>query len=380
MKKTLLVTIDYPPTTGGVANYWSNLAAHMPADSFCVLAPDDENSVRFDKRQDYLIYRRCLFTCKKWRWPKWLPIFMHTKNIIKKENIEKIVVTHVLPVGTVALLMRLLFKVPYVVSMHGLDISYACVSLRKRLLSKLVIRFSDRVIVNSQYTKNLMLKNLCDKCESKTEIIYPCPNIVYKEIADQDLALFKKEHRLEGKKILLTVARLVRRKGQDMVIKSLAKVKESIPNVVYLVVGRGKESQRLKTMVEERNLSEQVLFFDDIENKELPFFYHLADAFIMPSRRLDDGDIEGFGLVYLEANLYHKPAIAGNAGGAPEAVIHNQTGLVVDPEDESSIAAAVIELLSDKEKSRWFGQKGKDRVEQQFCWDKQATKLEKLLS
>ena len=379
MKKSLLITIDYPPTTGGVANYWSNLAANMPAESFCVLAPDDENSVRFDKRQDYLIYRRCLFTCKKWRWPKWLPIFMHTKNIIKRENIEKIVVTHILPVGTVALLMKLLYKIPYVVSMHGLDVSYATVSLRKRLLSKLILRFSDTIIVNSNYTKNLMLKNLCDKCESKTKIIYPCPNVSYQELADQDLNLFKKDNKLEDKKVLLTVARLVRRKGQDMVIKSLAKIKESIPNVVYLIVGRGKEDVRLKKMVDELGLREQVMFFDDIKNKELPFFYHVTDAFIMPSRKLDDGDIEGFGIVYLEANLYTLPAIAGNVGGAPEAVIHNQTGLVVDPEDGNNIAKAVIELLSDKEKSNWFGQKGKERVSEEFCWDKQADKLKELL-
>jgi phosphatidyl-myo-inositol dimannoside synthase len=379
MKKTLLITLDYPPIRGGVASYWSNLAAKMPAESICVLVSEDENSVHFDKDQEYTIYRRNLLSCNKWCWPKWLPMITYARNIIKKEKIEKLIVTHILPVGTVALILKLLFRIPYMVSMHGLDIAYASCSLKKKILARLILRYSDNIIVNSDYTKNLMFEKLCSKCGSKTEIIYPCPNVTHREIETHDLNLFKQAHQLVGKKILLTVARLVRRKGQDMVIKSLKKIKEKVPNISYLIVGKGQDTERLKELARENGVEDQILFFHDIRNKELSFFYQLADVFIMPSRKLDDGDVEGFGIVYLEANSYGKPAIAGNVGGSPEAVLHNQTGLIVDPEDETDIASAVTTLLLDEEKAIQLGQAGKKRVEQEFSWDKQADKLKEMI-
>ena len=118
MKKTLLVTIDFPPKFGGVANYWAKLAKHMPSKDFVVLAPDFDNALDFDMKQGYLIYRKRLLSQKVWIWPKWLPILIETWRLIKMEDIKKIIVTHVLPVGTVALFIKKMLNIPYVVSLH----------------------------------------------------------------------------------------------------------------------------------------------------------------------------------------------------------------------------------------------------------------------
>jgi len=378
MKRTLLVTLDFPPMNGGVANYWSNLCRELPADEIVVLAPEGAGTIDFDIKQEYLIYRKNLLSKKTWIWPKWLPLLVETWRLITLEKIDFLIVTHVLPTGIIAYLLKKFLNLPYGLSIHGLDIAWTQNSKRKKWVTQKVLSEASWIISNSNYTKKLLHKYYPD-LNTKEEIVYPCPNINNVEIPAVVKANLIKNNNLIDKKILLTVGRLIERKGQDMVIKSLPQVLKTVPETRYIIVGRGGDKARLEHLIKANHLEGKVIIYEKVANYELPAFYDLADVFIMPCRELKDGDVEGFGIVFLEAGNYKKPVIAGQSGGAIEAVEQNVTGLIVDPQNENEIAQAIIFLLQKPEKRKTLGLAGFNRAQTKFNWEEQAKKIINLL-
>ncbi|HUT21994.1 MAG TPA: glycosyltransferase family 4 protein [Candidatus Bipolaricaulota bacterium] len=377
MEKTLLVTLDFPPRLGGVANYWANLCGCLPADSVSVLAPEYEGSHDFDCYQNYLIYRRVLISRQKWLWPKWLPMVFAMQKLIRKEKIKRIIVGQVLPVGSAAYLLRKFFNFKYIVSCHGTDVKTPKKKSRKYKLMRCVLRAADCVIANSEYTKKALIE--IGVREEKINIIYPCPNV---ECVNVDQALkndISERYNLKNKKILLTVARLVERKGHDKVIQALAGLTQRFPDLVYLIVGKGNNLGNLKALVNRFNLKKYVLFLDRVDNDELKVLYDLADIFIMASRELSSGDVEGFGIVYLEANNFKKPVIAGKSGGAVESVIDGVNGLLVDPNNFHDLSRVIVKLLKEKDLAERLGENGYRRNREFFSWSAQAEKLCDLL-
>lgn len=175
---------------------------------------------------------------------------------------------------------------------------------------------------------------------------------------------------LEGKKILLTLARLVERKGQDKVIEALPRIKKEIPDVRYVICGKGSDEVRLRRIAVEKGVAGEVVFAGFVPNEERGAFYDACDVYVMPSREIPEkGDIEGFGITYLEANAFGKPVIGGRSGGISEAVIDGVTGLLVDPCDVEAIASACIRILGDPDLAGRLGRQGRDRVRTAFHWD-----------
>ena len=171
-----------------------------------------------------------------------------------------------------------------------------------------------------------------------------------------DLALFRPQpedpglrRRLggEGRRVIVTVARLVPRKGIDRVIAALPAVLEAVPDAQYLVVGEGPQRAELLALAARLGVAERVVFAGAVGHREIPAYLALAACFAMPNRRLADGEDEGFGLVFLEANACGKPVLAGRAGGVPEVVADGENGLLVDGDDTAAVAAGLIRLLTD---------------------------------
>lgn len=363
---------------GGVANYWANLCKVLPNNEIVVLASECDDSLDFDVKQNYLIYRKILISNKEWFWPKWLPLLYWSFKLSRKEKVSKIVVAHILPGGTVAYILKLLLGVPYIVSAHGLDIALPQRNSRKLWLMKKILRNADAVIANSSYTKNELIKLDCVNGWN-LEIIYPCPNIYFVPTDNVKIAEFLSKHELTNKKIILTTGRLIERKGHDKVIEAMPQIIARLPEVVYVIVGNGENLEILRARAAEKNLLDHVLFFTDIMDGEMPIFYQIADVFVMPCRSLDNGDVEGFGIVYLEANIFGKPVIAGRSGGAADAVEHNVSGLLVDPLDIDEIAQAILSLLIDEAHARELGECGRRRVLEKFNWQEQGRKLMKMI-
>jgi phosphatidyl-myo-inositol dimannoside synthase len=159
----------------------------------------------------------------------------------------------------------------------------------------------------------------------------------------------------------------------------LPEVTEKIPNLVYLIVGNGKKyGDDLEALALQHKVLDHVTICEDIPDTNIPSYYDMADVFIMPARQIGS-DVEGFGIVYLEANSFGKPVIAGKSGGASEAVIDGQTGILVDPENVSEIAKAIIHLMDNQEYASKLGANGKFRVADEFQWSKQVLKLKNIL-
>ncbi len=215
--------------------------------------------------------------------------------------------------------------------------------------------------------------------EQKITLVYPCPNIKPEDLNSQERQTLKTELELHGKKVLLSVGRLVPRKGFDKVIESLSEVIKKVPNLQYLIVGNGQYKDDLEKLALNLKVLDHLTICEDIPDTNLPSYYDLADVFIMPARQIDVCDVEGFGIVYLEANSFGKPVIAGKSGGASEAVIDGQTGLLVDPANVSDIAKAITQLMTNQEYAMKLGENGKARVMNEFQWLLQVEKLKNIL-
>jgi len=183
----------------------------------------------------------------------------------------------------------------------------------------------------------------------------------------------------ETRPIILSAGRLVRKKGFDTAIRALEQVVEALPDVLLLIAGDGPERSKLERLVEDCGLQEHVQFLGTIPHPELRTYYNLADVFLMAGHEEPD-DIEGFGLVYLEANACETPTIGSRVGGVPDAVRHEETGLLVPPDDPSATADALIRLLNDPELAEQLGRQGRERVLNEANWDHIANRIFSMLS
>ena len=293
-----------------------------------------------------------------------------TLKISIKERIDVIQCGVPLPVSLVAFILKLFLGKKYIVYTYAMDVIRPQRSwFRKKMLS-IGLKNADVIFTISEYTKHKLL----DLGISNQKIVKIPMGVDSKKFnPDVDPKKIEKKYNLENKKVILTVGRLVERKGQDKVIKAMPKILEKVPNAVYLIIGEGEYKPKLKELIEELNLEKQVIFTGYVPNQKLPVYYNACDIFIMPSREIpEEGDAEGFGIVYLEANACGKPVIGGKSGGIPDAIIDGKTGLLVDPHSEKEIAQAVIKLLIDEEYRKKLGKNGLERVRRELTWNRTA--------
>jgi phosphatidylinositol alpha-1,6-mannosyltransferase len=180
--------------------------------------------------------------------------------------------------------------------------------------------------------------------------------------------------------VLLSVGRLQSRKGHDLVIRSMARLRSVRPDIRYLIVGDGDERPRLERLVREEGLGDAVRFAGKVPDEQLPDYYSAADVFVHPNRIDDDGDVEGFGMVFLEAAAAGLPVVGGNSGGVPEAVDHLRTGLLVGGRDVDEFVAAVLRLCDAPVLRTEMGQAGRQRVADRFSWSTSVEALNRLHS
>jgi len=369
MRNTLLITLDFWPNRGGVANYYYNLVKNFPKDNVFILTSAKKQNSNLRIYNQPLLYKLI--------WPHWLSALKTTIKLIKKHNIEIIWAGDLLPSGTVAYIINKLFKIPYFVSLHGLDIINSQKKFRKKKLANKILTNAQFITANSQCTKNL-LKDLVED-QSKIKIIYPGINLDFHKIDEQKLEQIKNEHHLENKKIILTTGRLVKRKNQSLIIQAVKKLKDTFPDLLYLIIGNGSQKEDYELKIKAYGLENNVKILPNIENDELPYFYKLSEIFAMISKTSPD-DIEGFGIVYLEAGLFAKPVIASDQGGAQEAIINNHTGLLIKENDTEALKNTITKLLENKELANQLGNNAQSRIKEKFLWKDISKKLIELIN
>ena len=236
----------------------------------------------------------------------------------------------------------------------------------RRLYLDIYRRAKEIICCSDLVRERLVAFGVSDK---KIEVLYPAVDLDrYKPVSLPENYLTRAG--LAGRRILLTVGRLVQRKGHDRVFLALPEIVKRFPDVIYCVVGIGQYENALKEKVKQLKLESYVRFMGKLEERELIYLYNACEIFIMPSREIaEGGHIEGFGIVFLEANACKKPVIGGRSGGVKEAIREGETGLLVDPESPRDIADKVISLLKDPAKAGQMGQQGYDWVRKSFSWE-----------
>jgi len=368
----LLLTLEYPPQIGGISTYLSHLAERFPAGTFHVMAPDLPEVHTVDMEADVPIYRRTLTA--RWLRPRWLPALYWTWWLYRKENPRVLVVSHLLNMGKVALNMRRLFKLPYVVILHGMDIALAASGgVNKRLAAKEILSGASQIVCNSKYTAQWT--RTLGIPQNRISIVNPPPSLPLDTAVEQRRAEeFRKRHKLDDSFVLLSAGRLVERKGFDTCLNAVAQLRKKKRNIEYVIIGEGSFREKLEEQAAELGISKHVRFLGATSTAELKTAYAACDTFVMVPRALGS-DIEGFGIVYLEANLFGKPVIGSRSGGVPESVLHEQTGLLIDPGDEKQLIDAIVKLMDDEKLRQKLGEGGRQRLQRDFGDDKQARRF-----
>jgi phosphatidylinositol alpha-1,6-mannosyltransferase len=376
----LIVGSDFKPLAGGVAEYTHRLALHLhkASDNVMVLSENTNNAESFDITCPYSVYRHNLRFLASGTIRKYYTGYKWLKNFVKAHYPIDIIISNCHEISSiVASTVSKSLNIPFAIFTHGSEINRK--ELKEQLKIKFVLRSATKVFCNSSFTRGVAMKLGVPR--NRTAVVPGGISI------DEFAASHRRsrstsaiDSRLQGKRVIFTCGRLVERKGHDMVIKALPRILQKVSNAVYLITGEGPYEARLKEFVNEYRLKEHVIFTGYVDDSRRQEFYRACDVFAMPCRELKNGRVEGFGLVFLEANAFCKPVVAGRAGGAVDAVKHNETGLLVNPSDVNEIAEAIIYLLIHPEIAAQMGKNGRQRIERELTWDISGAKLRQELT
>ncbi|CAM3556586.1 glycosyltransferase family 4 protein [Marinicrinis lubricantis] len=369
--KRLFISMDFPPDKGGIQDYTYGLVSEIdPSETYVLTRPfsNKEMEQEFDKQVPFTIYRANIYNNSSF-FAFIISTFVLLASLIRLKLIYRYREIHFVnsfPIGLAGLVMKYVFRVPYYCYIHGLDFKCKIQSRQFPYFIK-VLHGAKKIIANSSYTKLMMVNQGIP--EHRISIIAPGLNTKKLLQKSGNVKGFKERYGLNDKKVLITVARLVERKGHDVVLKALPKVVEQIDSIKYVICGTGPYKDQLSQMVEQYRLSDYVVFTGELTEEELNAAYQSADIFIMPSREIKEkGDVEGFGIVFLEANYYKVPVIGGNSGGIPDAIVKDKTGFLIDPLNEEEIAQKILTLLQDEKLAYQMGESGYFWVVNHCLW------------
>lgn len=363
MGRGLFITNDFPPMTGGEATWYAQICALLPPEQVIVLAPRMPGDRSFDTRRRYRIIRRYVPVSPHplARLCQLVLLFVHAAGLVRRERIDVVHIGH-LYLGPVALALQRLAGVPYVLYLHGGEVAPYLRFRLVRWTARAIVQGARLVVANSVDTRRRY--EATGVSHPNVRIVPPIADIG-RFRPDHPASWVRRRYRVDGAKVLLTVGRLVGRKGHDAVIRALSRVQQAAGPVRYLIAGSGPEEPRLRALARSLGVADAVIFAGRVPDEDLPHFYAACDVFVMPSRELPERDgVEGFGIVFLEAGAAGKPVIGGRSGGIADAVLDGTTGLLVDPRSEDELATALISLLRDAAEAARLGQEGRSRAVQ----------------
>ncbi len=376
----IILANDFPPSTGGIQRYLCELAAalHRRGEELLVIAPDQPGAQDFDTASPLPIVRVPAGSRLQTAWA----LAKAAAQAIRKQHpdnpVRAIVAGNWWPDGLAAWLVQRRTGTPYVVMGYGREMIQTGANLAKWLTQNLIIRGAACGLAISHYSaQRLQRRGL--KAD-RVAVIYGGVDTDALAADHNEVEQMRSALSQSGEPLLLTVGRLVQRKGHSQVIAALPNVIEQLGPVRYLIAGTGPEEQRLRRLADQYGVAALVEFLGHVDDNRLAALYQAADLFIMPSRDLYGQPIEGLGLVYLEANLCGLPVIGSDTGGIADAIADGETGLLVNPEEPREIAAAIARLLSDPDWAEQLGAAGRGRVLRDFTWDRVAERFQTALA
>lgn len=379
--RCLLVSSTFAPMHGGSAVVYENLCLHMPQDSIRVLTakknysnnqeiPDwrsHDDSVGFPIERLNLLRplmqqrppANILVSLYRFAFqdiPLYVRVFLAAAQIVRRHKINVVCIGELVTGSWLGIALKKVFGTRLILYIHGEEITTATGGRLHGNKRRQYLQAADKIVAVSAFT--------CDALTREMGIVPERITLIQNGVDVERFTpgvksrVLSERYGLDGKKVVLTLGRLVQRKGADMAIRAMARILKVRPEVHYLIVGDGELRPELERIIVEEGVAEQVTLVGTVSEAELVEYFRLCDLFLMPNRTLADGDTEGFGLVFREANACGKPVIGGRAGGVVEAVIDGQSGYLVDGENIDEIETTVLKLLDNPALAATLGEKG----------------------
>jgi phosphatidylinositol alpha-1,6-mannosyltransferase len=367
MGKILCITNDFGPRAGGIESFVIGLIERFPKNSVIVYTSSQSGSDAFDEAWMRNFGVKVIRDKSKVLLPTFR-VGRAVRKIASEEKIENIFFGAAAPLGLLAQGLRKSGAEKIVALTHGHEVWWAKV-WPFRIALRRIGAGVDHLTYLGEFTRNAISRVLRESDGEK--LVRIAPGIDTEHFAPQAISReIRTTLGLDEKKVIVSVGRLVHRKGQDILIEALPEIAEAIPDVHLLFVGEGPYRAELNKRIKKLGMKERVTFIGRVQFAELPKYLSAGDIFAMPSRsRLAGLEVEGLGIVYLEASACGLAVLGGNSGGAPDAVLQAQTGFSVDGTSISEVAAAAITLLSDPILSHHLGENGRRWVIEQWSWE-----------
>ncbi|MFF8376477.1 glycosyltransferase family 4 protein [Streptomyces sp. NPDC015661] len=380
MHKTLIVTNDFPPRPGGIQAFLHNMALRLDPDRIVVYASTWKRSregieatAAFDAEQPFTVVRD--------RTTMLLPtprVTARATALLREHGCESVWFGAAAPLGLMAPALRRAGAKRLVATTHGHEAGWAQLPAARQLLGR-IGEGTDTITYLGEYTRSRIATALTPAAARR--MVQLPPGVDEKTFhPDSGGDEVRARLGLSDRPVVVCVSRLVPRKGQDTLIRAMPAILRRVPDAVLLIVGGGPYEKDLHRLAAETGVAGSVRFTGAVPWSELPAHYGAGDVFAMPCRTRRGGlDVEGLGIVYLEASATGLPVVAGDSGGAPDAVLDGETGWVVRGESAEETADRVATLLLDPELRARMGERGRAWVEERWRWDLLAERLRELL-
>ena len=367
--RTLVVTNDFPPRPGGIQAFVHALASRQPAGEVVVYSPAWKGAAAFDAAQRFPVVRH----------PGTLilpgpAVLRRARELARAEGCDRVWFGAAAPRG---LLARPLGLSRAVASTHGHEVGWALLPGARSALRR-IGRDVDVVTCLGDYTRRRLAPALGPGVRLE-QLASGVDTALFRPGAGGDLV--RRRHRLQDRPVVVCVSRLVPRKGQDVLVRALPELRRRVPGTALLLVGGGPDLPRLRRLAAEHGVADDVVTTGSVPWEELPAHYDAGDVFAMPCRTRRGGlEVEGLGIVFLEASATGLPVLAGRSGGSPDAVREGETGHVVDGRSLAEVTDAVAGLLLDRDRAQALGAAGRAWVERDWQWDVLAQRLRSFLA
>ena len=374
---TLFITNDFGPRAGGIETFVHGLIERLPRGSVIVYTSAQPDSDKFDAKWLSEFGVEVVRDRSKILLPT-PRVIKACQKLVKSRKLTRVAFGAAAPLGIMARSMRSAGAEKIVALTHGHEVWWAKVppfSFAIKFMSQSI----DAITYLGDYTRGEISKAISKNDVSK--LVQIAPGIDVDHFVPTDSSELRAQLGLADKAVIISVGRLVHRKGQDKLISALPAIRAAVPNVHLVLVGVGPHQKFLENLVAKLNIADCVTFIGRINYSELPKYICVGDIFAMPSRSRFFGlEVEGLGIVYLEASACGLPVVGGKSGGAPDAVLVGETGVVVDGTNSSEIAEACIDLLNNPELCALMGATGRTWIVENWRWEIWATKYAELLA
>ena len=363
----VILTQCFPSRIGGIENLMFNLSYFLSKDNKVIVLADQHNVIKdavFDTK-----YKNN-FLIRRFGGIKYFRKRNKVRELEKIINLKdvKAIISDSWKSLEIPLQKFKSKKLPFICLAHGNEVIIKNNRHHKRILN--CFTKVDKIVANSKYTKNLIQKISPEN--KNIEVIHPGVSN-FDNINKEEVKL------IEGTPTLLTLARLEKRKGHEHILQAISNLKNQYPNIRYIIAGDGEEKKYLKSITNSFNISNNVMFIGAVSDEQKKFIFSKTDLMVMPTiDKTNQLSIEGFGISYLEAALFGIPSIASNIGGTNEAVLHNETGLILD--DLNDLEINIRELIENKNKRKLLGNNAKNRALKDLHWSNQIKKYSNLIS